>query len=58
MLTPAGTPIFQFCQWLGLPMGNILPPHEEHYTSANDAGNVGLECDQTCEVLQFTVVAQ
>jgi hypothetical protein len=31
---------------------------EEHYTSANDAGNVGLECDQTCEVLQFTVVAQ
>jgi hypothetical protein len=31
---------------------------EEHYTSANDAGKVGLECDQTCEVLQFTVVAQ
>jgi hypothetical protein len=31
---------------------------EQHYTSANDAGQVGLECDQTCEVLQFTVVAQ
>ena len=31
---------------------------EEHYTSANDVGKVGLECDQACEVLQFTVVAQ
>jgi hypothetical protein len=31
---------------------------EEHYTSANDPGKVGLECDQTCEILQFTVVAQ
>ena len=31
---------------------------EQHYTSANDAGKVGIECDQACEVLQFTVVAQ
>lgn len=31
---------------------------EQHYTSANDAGQVGLECDQACEILQFTVVAQ
>ncbi len=31
---------------------------EQHYTSANDAGQVGIECDQACEVLQFTVVAQ
>lgn len=30
---------------------------EEHYTSANDAGQVAIECDQTCEVLQFTVEA-
>ena len=30
---------------------------EQHYTSANDAGKVGVECDQVCEVLQFTVVA-
>lgn len=31
---------------------------EEHYTSANDAGQVGIECDQACEILQFTVEAQ
>jgi hypothetical protein len=31
---------------------------EQHYTSANDAGQVGIECDQACEVLQYTVVAQ
>jgi len=31
---------------------------EQHYTSANNPGQVGLECAQACEVLQFTVVAQ
>ena len=30
---------------------------EEHYTSANDAGQVGVECDQSCAILQFIVVA-
>src|SRR5207247_10026102 len=28
---------------------------EQHYTSANEAGKVGVECDQVCEVLSFTV---
>jgi hypothetical protein len=37
---------------------NGSPVLEQHYTSANDAGQAGIECDQSCEVLNFTVVAQ
>ena len=31
---------------------------KKHYTSANDPGTVAIECNSTCELLQFTVVAQ